>query len=45
MNHSAPLPSQRLHWLAWLGRHSLGYYLLHQPFMIGALMLWLALRH
>ena len=31
-------------WPGW-GRHSLGYYLLHQPFMIGALMLWLALRH
>lgn len=29
--------------LAWLGRHSLGYYMVHQPVMIGALMLvgWL----
>ena len=28
--------------LAWLGRWSLSYYMLHQPVMIGALMLWLA---
>lgn len=30
--------------LAWLGRHSLSYYMLHQPVMIGALSLlaWLA---
>lgn len=26
--------------LAWLGRWSLGYYMLHQPVMIGALMVW-----
>ncbi|WP_416400116.1 heparan-alpha-glucosaminide N-acetyltransferase [Alicycliphilus denitrificans] len=26
--------------LAALGRYSLGYYMLHQPIMIGALMLW-----
>jgi len=26
--------------LAWLGRHSLSYYMLHQPVMIGALMLF-----
>ncbi len=26
--------------LAWLGRHSLGYYMLHQPVMIGVLWLW-----
>ena len=29
--------------LAWLGRHSLAYYLLHQPVMFGALTLWGAL--
>lgn len=29
--------------LAWLGRHSLGYYMLHQPVMVGALMLWATL--
>lgn len=31
---------QPLQGLAWLGRWSLGYYLLHQPVMIGALMGW-----
>ena len=31
-------------WLAVLGRWSLSYYLVHQPVMIGALMLAMALR-
>jgi len=31
--------------LALLGRHSLGYYMLHQPVMIGALMLWGKMAH
>ena len=30
--------------LAWLGRHSLAYYMLHQPVLIGVLMGWGALR-
>ncbi len=30
--------------LARLGRHSLAYYMLHQPVLIGALMGWGALR-
>jgi peptidoglycan/LPS O-acetylase OafA/YrhL len=33
-----------LHPLAVLGRWSLSFYMVHQPVLIGALMLWLKLR-
>ena len=33
---SAPPP---LRWMGWLGRHSLAVYLLHQPLMMGAMLL------
>ena len=26
--------------LTWMGRHALGIYLVHQPLMMGALLLW-----
>lgn len=38
-----PVPSA-LSPLAWLGRWSLSWYMLHQPVMIGALMAWAALN-
>ncbi|RYF66062.1 MAG: DUF1624 domain-containing protein [Comamonadaceae bacterium] len=37
-----PLP-RSMGWLPALGRHSLSYYLLHQPVMICAIMAWAAL--
>jgi uncharacterized membrane protein len=39
----AALPGA-LRWLAWLGRWPLSFYMLHQPLLIGGLMLWLQLR-
>ncbi|YAL81994.1 heparan-alpha-glucosaminide N-acetyltransferase [Dermacoccaceae bacterium W4C1] len=34
---------QPLSWLAFLGRHTLGIYLLHQPILLAVLYAWLAL--
>ena len=40
---AAPAPLARApRWLAWMGRHSLLVYMVHQPLLIG--VLWLALR-
>jgi peptidoglycan/LPS O-acetylase OafA/YrhL len=40
-NVSASKPNHRItNGLAWLGRWSLSYYMLHQPVMIGALSAW-----
>ncbi|MGY0194927.1 DUF1624 domain-containing protein [Leptothrix sp. BB-4] len=40
---TGPLP-RPLRPLAWLGSRSLGYYMVHQPLLIGLCMAWVALR-
>jgi uncharacterized membrane protein len=40
----AALPTRPLRWIGWMGRHSLAVYLIHQPILIGLLMLVRALR-